>query len=85
MSCASAGYCAATGDYAGSGGIRVFAADEIDGTWHDAIQITGTPPLFASEDSGVSALSCASEGNCAAGGTSETSQGGYQAFAVSRH
>jgi len=85
VSCASAGYCAAAGDYGAGEGTRVFVADEIDGTWHDAIQITGTPPLFTNEDSGVSALSCAPAGNCAAGGTSETGQNGYQAFAVSRH
>ena len=85
VSCASAGYCAAVGDNDAGEGTRVFVADEIHGTWHDAIQITGTPPLFTNEDSGVSAVSCASAGNCAAGGTSETDQSGYQAFAVSRH
>jgi len=85
VSCASAGYCAAAGDYGAGEGIRVFVADEVDGTWHDAMEITGTPPLFTNEDSGVSALSCAPAGNCAAGGTSETGQNGYQAFVVSRH
>jgi hypothetical protein len=85
VSCASAGYCAAIGDYSASEGTRVFVTDEIRGTWHDAMQITGTPPLFTNEDSGVSALSCASAGNCAAGGNSETDQSGYQPFVVSRH
>ncbi len=65
VSCASAGDCTAGGSYdgRGSGG---YAVAERNGRWGKAIQIPGLAALGGGD---VSSVSCASPGNCAAGGT----------------
>jgi len=67
LSCASAGSCAAGGFYTGRFGYQHgFVADERRGVWRRAI---GVPGLRASGGViGVDSVSCASAGNCAAGG-----------------
>ena len=69
VSCASAGNCAAGGYYAdrrdhGQG----FVADERNGRWGKAIEVPGLGALNTGGHAEVDSVSCASAGNCAAGG-----------------
>jgi len=69
VSCASAGNCAAGGDYTGrQGGSHGFVADERNGRWGRAIQVPGPAAPGKGLNSQVNSVSCASAGNCAAGG-----------------
>jgi hypothetical protein len=71
VSCASPGNCAAGGTYAGASASlaqQAFIANETDGTWGRAEQVPGTAPGTAKYDSEVTSVSCASPGNCSAGG-----------------
>ncbi len=70
VSCASPGNCTAGGDYTDGGGYqRGFVVSEKDGVWGRAVEVPGLGVL--SKDVGlgigVSSVSCASPGNCAAG------------------
>src|SRR5258706_375301 len=80
LSCGSAGNCAAGGDYNdGSGHQQAFVASETNGTWHAAIEVPGTAALNKGGFATVGPVSCASAGNCAAGGFYYDG-GGFQAF-----
>jgi hypothetical protein len=75
VSCGSAGNCAAGGAYAGgfvpprrSGRLHGFVAVERNGVWGTAIQVPGLAALNKRGDAFVTSVSCASAGNCAAGG-----------------
>ena len=69
VSCASAGNCAAGGTYhVGSGGWQGFVAPERNGRWGKAIKVPGLATLNKGGFAEVSSVSCASPGNCAAGG-----------------
>ena len=69
VSCAPAGSCAAGGYYLdGHGHRQGFVAVERNGVWGTAIEVPGLAALNAHGDGGVSSVSCASAGNCAAGG-----------------
>ena len=94
LSCASAGNCAAGGYYstrsAGGGlGQQAFVANEQNGRWQMAIEVPGIAVLNAGHYAEVSAVSCVSPGNCAAGGDAASrapnlNGGGHQqAFVVS--
>jgi hypothetical protein len=84
VSCGSAGNCAAVGDYAGgSDHPQVFVASELDGTWRTAIEIPGTSALNKDGMAGVQSVSCASAGNCLAGGYYTDGAGHRQAFVAS--
>jgi hypothetical protein len=79
VSCASAGNCAVAGLYfekavPGQG----FVADEVNGTWRTAQEITGPGTLGA----GLESVSCPSAGNCGAGGTYNFKNGNQQPFVV---
>jgi hypothetical protein len=64
ISCAGAGTCAAGGYYSdGSGYKHAFVADETHSQWGNAAAVRNLP--YTSE---VKSISCASAGNCAAGG-----------------
>jgi len=81
VSCASAGNCAAAGGYTdGSGHHQAFVASETNGTWHAAIEVPGTAALNRRGGAGVSSVSCASAGNCAAVGGYKDSSRHHQAF-----
>ena len=68
VSCGSAGSCAAGGYYTDSAGVpHGFVADERNGAWGTAIGVPGLAAL--SRYSEVFSVSCASAGNCAAGGS----------------
>src|SRR5216683_5753540 len=91
VSCASPGYCAAGGyfgnrdsnPYVVSSG-RGFVVSETNGHWGRAVEVPGLGVLNKGGNAHVSSVSCASPGNCAAGGdyTSDAS-GRLQAFVVS--
>ena len=90
VSCASPGNCAAGGDYedrAGNG--QGFVAAERNGVWGQAIEVPGLGALNKGwgGDASVSSVSCASPGNCVAGGTYAGGRGqGYEGFVASeRH
>ncbi len=75
VSCGSAGNCAAGGTYDGgvvppkrSGRLRGFVAAERNGRWGRAIQVPGLAVLSKRGNAFVTSVSCASAGNCAAGG-----------------
>jgi Cutinase len=68
VSCASPGNCAAGGYYTDSSlNTRAFVADEVNGTWQNAVEVPGTEALSA-DVAEVTSMSCASAGNCTAGG-----------------
>jgi len=82
VSCASAGNCSAGGSYRdATGHHQAFVAGEVNGVWGQAQEVPGTAALNAGGDAGVLSVSCASAGNCSAGGVYEgASSGHYQAF-----
>ena len=84
VSCASRGYCAAVGFYTDGGGHRQgFVAIDRNGRWGQAVQVPGLGALNTGGSAEVSSVSCASPGNCAAGGDYATDAPGEQAFVVS--
>jgi hypothetical protein len=81
VSCASAGSCAAGGSYTdASGHSQGFVAVERDGRWARAIEVPGLGALNTGGDAGVFSVSCASPGNCAAGGDYTDRGGNGQGF-----
>jgi WD40 repeat protein len=80
VSCASPGDCSAVGDYyAGGQDEQGFAVSEINGVWRAAHEVPGVTDLAKGEHSLLGSVSCASAGNCSAGGT-YTSAGSGSAF-----
>src|SRR5215510_261040 len=81
VSCASAGNCTVGGWYTDSRGApQAFIVNRIKGTWQTAIKVPGTfgPNKYYSR---LDTVSCASAGNCSAGGFYVNSNGN-QAFVV---
>ena len=69
VSCASAGSCVAVGTYLDSSGdSQGFVVDESRGSWGMAQEVPGLAALNVSGSAQVNSVSCASAGNCAAGG-----------------
>ena len=85
VSCASAGNCSAGGDYATRHGrsAQAFVVSETNGTWGKAEEVPGTAALNTGGEAGIASVSCASAGNCSAGGYYTDSSGHDQAFVVS--
>jgi hypothetical protein len=83
VSCPSAGNCGAGGFYRDRSGFQAFVVSEIIGTWHTAIEVPGTAALNKGGNASVSSVSCASAGNCGAGGLYLDGSGHFQAFVVS--
>jgi hypothetical protein len=88
VSCASAGNCSAGGYYSDSldstFGQQAFVVSEVNGTWGTAIEVPGTAALNQGVQSArVNSVSCASAGNCSAGGYYIDAAGSQQAFVVS--
>jgi hypothetical protein len=69
VSCTRPGDCSAGGRYLGPHGPRAFVVDEVNGRWHRAITLAVT----GLGDVEVSALACASPGNCSAAGRNRRS------------
>ena len=85
VSCGSAGNCSAGGFYTDHRNRRqAFVVREIGGHWLKAIEVPGTAALNAGGDAEVTWVSCASAGNCAAGGSYQDRSGHQQAFLVSQ-
>jgi hypothetical protein len=84
VSCASAGNCSAGGYYGNGGSYLPFVVSQVGGTWGTAQQVPGIDALNDGDDSGVDSVSCASAGNCSAGGDYTDASGGQQAFVVSQ-
>ncbi len=83
MSCPLAGYCAAGGGYtAGHRRGQGFVAVERNGRWGNAIEVPGLGTLNTGGDAAVFSVSCASPGNCAAGGDYAPSRQLRQGFVV---
>jgi hypothetical protein len=83
MSCATAGNCGAGGTYTDSSGdAQAFVASEVNGTWHTAIEVPGTAALNQGGRAVFFPVSCASAGDCAAGGFYTDSSRHAQAFVV---
>ena len=84
MACAPAGNCAAGGSYVDSSNNRqAFVVSETNGTWGKQLKVPGTAALNSGEFASVYAVSCASAGNCSAGGSYTDSLSDQQAFVVS--
>jgi hypothetical protein len=84
MSCASAGSCSAGGFYTdGSFAEQVFVVGETSGTWGTAGEVPGTAALNQAGAADLQSVSCASAGNCSAGGGYEASVGVGEAYVVS--
>lgn len=85
VSCASPGNCSAAGYYTDnlSRG-HLFVASQVKGTWGQPVAVAGTAALSAGQSPGISSVSCASAGNCVAGGWYFDAKGHRQAFLVSQ-
>jgi hypothetical protein len=83
VSCPTAGNCSAGGPYQdGSGHYQAFVVDETGGSWGSAIEVPGSAALNSGGDATVYEVSCATAGNCGAGGYYKDGSGHYQAFVV---
>jgi len=83
MSCATAGNCATGGFYTdASGHQQAFVVSQTNRTWATAIEVPGSATLNAAGSATVDSVSCASAGNCVAGGSYKDGSGHYQAFVV---
>ena len=83
VSCASAGNCAAGGDYRDGGHHQQgFVVSEKNGVWGHAIEVPGLGALNAGA-ARVSSVSCGSAGNCMAGGDYTDGDGSGHGFVVS--
>ncbi len=84
VSCASAGNCAAGGYYGDKRDDayheQAFVVDERHGSWGKAINVPGIAALRHGETADVLDVSCATAGNCVAGGTYD--RFGGRAFVV---
>jgi hypothetical protein len=80
MSCKSAGNCSAGGSYRTASSSQAFVVGETSGTWGAAIEVPGTAALNTGGVAQTSSVSCATAGNCAAGGTYRDASGHEQAF-----
>jgi hypothetical protein len=83
LSCPSAGDCKADGYYTDSSGNgQAFVVSEVNGTWRTAEEVPGTAALNAGGGASIQSVSCASTGNCSAGGSYADRSNHAQAFVV---
>jgi hypothetical protein len=84
VSCPSAGNCSAGGSYNtdSSGHDQAFVVSETNGTWGTAKEVPGITALNQGGYAAVVQVSCASAGNCGAGGSYVDGSGRDQAFVV---
>ena len=81
VSCTSVGDCSAGGFYTTLNGVQAFVVSQVNGVWQTFEDVPG---LIAANSGGfafIASLSCASAGNCAAGG-SYSNGSGSQVFLV---
>jgi hypothetical protein len=74
LSCGPAGNCNAAGSYTDSSGhTQAFAVSQVNGTWGKAGEVPGSATLEGvGGGDAIDSVSCASPGNCSAGGYYET-------------
>jgi hypothetical protein len=82
VSCATAGNCSAGGYYTGATGQQVFVVGETGGKWRTAIEVPGIAALNKDGNAFVVSVSCATAGNCSAGGSYVDGSNKEQAFVV---
>jgi LPXTG-motif cell wall-anchored protein len=83
VSCGSAGNCSAGGYYYSDGaGYQEFVVSQVDGVWQSFVDVPGIAGVNTGGDAGLLSVSCASAGNCSAGGYYKNGAG-YQAFVTS--
>ena len=83
VSCSTVGNCAAGGVYFdGSDHYQAFVVDETSGSWGNATGMPGLEALNSHGNARVNSVSCATDGNCAAGGKYLDGSDRYQAFLV---
>ncbi len=83
LSCGAAGNCSAGGYYTDSSGHRqAFVVSKTNGTWGTAREVPGSAALNTGGFAVVQSVSCASAGNCSAGGYYTDSSGHQQVFVV---
>jgi len=81
VSCASAGNCSAGGYYTdSSGNQQAFVINEANGAWGKATEVAAA--LNTLGVAAINSVSCASAGNCSAGGYYSVSSGNQQAFVI---
>ena len=81
VSCASAGNCSAGGDYTDrSFHQQAFVVGQVNGTWHTAIEVPGTPALNQGGYAAITSVPCTSAGDCSAGGYYQVRSLHLQAF-----
>jgi hypothetical protein len=69
LSCGSAGNCAAAGNYVNNEGSQFpFVASQVNGTWRAVTNVPGMTALEKDGQGELYSVSCASAGNCSAGG-----------------
>jgi hypothetical protein len=84
VSCASAGNCTVGGNYEDSSHhYQAFVISEVNGTWGTAEEVPGTAALNIGGNAEVKSVSCASAGNCSAGGNYAPTAFHGQPFVVS--
>jgi hypothetical protein len=85
ISCASAGNCSAGGVYTESSGDQeALVVSQANGTWGTAKVVPGSAALNAGGAATIFSVSCASAGNCSAGGAYTDASGHVQAPAASK-
>jgi len=83
VSCARAGNCSAGGFYTGAPHhAQAFVAGEVNGVWGPAQEVPGTAALNKSGSAAITSVSCASAGNCSAGGDYLDAFVRFQVFVV---
>ena len=85
ISCPTDGNCSAGGSYVDvNGDDQAFVASQVGGIWGPAITVPGLEILNIGNDAGLVSISCASAGNCSAGGVYRDSPNSSQAFVLSQ-
>jgi hypothetical protein len=83
VSCGSAGNCSAGGDYTdASGNLQAWVITETNGTWGTAEEVPGTAALNQGGFAETQSVSCASPGNCSAGGNYADAGNNSQVFVI---
>lgn len=82
VSCASPENCSAGGWYSDGSAIQAFVVSEVNGVWGTAAEVPGSAALNTGGAAGIDAVSCATAGDCSAGGHYNDGSG-YQVFVVS--
>jgi hypothetical protein len=83
VSCGAAGNCSAGGFYTGGLGLQAFVVNQVGGIWGEAMKVPGTAALNHGSAT-LNSVSCASAGNCSAGGFYADGSNNEQAFVVSQ-